>query len=416
MNCEIITIGDEILIGQIVDTNSAWLGQNLNAIGVKVVQITSVQDSADAIKTALAAAATRANIVLITGGLGPTKDDITKKVLCQYFGVGMVRNAQVVEHLEAIFTARGRKLLDVNLPQADLPANCQVLWNRLGTAPGMWFEQSGVVYVSMPGVPYEMKTIAAEELLPRIKATFSLPHIVHKTILTAGIPESALADLIKNWEENLPPHIKLAYLPSPGRVRLRLSYYNGTDPDAMQKDIENEAKTLLPIIKKYHFGYETDTIEQAIGKLLMAKSATLSTAESCTGGYIAQLITGVAGSSRYFEGGVVAYSYELKEKLLGVRHDTLYEHGAVSQEAVTEMAEGARQKLGTMYSIAVSGIAGPSGGTPDKPVGTVWIAVGTPTGTVAKQLNFGKERSLNIERSAQYALFMLWQLLSGVVD
>ena len=411
MNCEIITIGDEILIGQIVDTNSAWLGQALNAIGIKIVQITSVQDQPEAITNALKTAATRASLVLTTGGLGPTKDDITKKVLCEYFGVSTTRNEAVVAHLNEIFSLRGRTLLDINLHQADLPQNCQVIWNRLGTAPAMWFEQNGVVYVSMPGVPYEMKTLVTEELIPKIKAEFTLPNIVHKTVLTAGIAESSLAELIKDWENALPSHIKLAYLPSPGRVRLRLSYYNGAHIADMKTELDAQANALIKQIPNYHFGYENDKIEQVIGELLNAQNATVCTAESCTGGYISQLITSTAGSSAYFEGGVVAYSYTQKEKLLGVQPETLLNFGAVSHETVSEMAEGACKRFETTYAIAVSGIAGPSGGTPEKPVGSVWIAIATPTKTTTKLLNFGKERSLNIERSAQYALFMLWSLL-----
>lgn len=410
MLAEIITIGDEILIGQVVDTNSAWMAKALNAIGVKVKQITSVSDNADHIIEALAQAEKRARIILITGGLGPTKDDITKFTLAKYFNMGMRRDAAVLEHVEAIFKRFNRPMIDVNIRQADVPDGCTVIQNQNGTAPCMWFDHNDRIIVSMPGVPFEMMYLMEEEILPRIKKLFDLPFIYHKTILTAGLGESFLAAEISEIEDSLPSSIKLAYLPKLGQVRLRLST-SGTDEDQLKEEVEVYAQQIIVKLKHHVIAEDDIAFEEAVLNLMKEKGLTLSTAESCTGGYIAHLITKHPGCSAVFAGGAVAYSYELKESVLGVKADTLSRYGAVSEQTVIEMAEGAVSHFNTDYSVAVSGIAGPDGGTDDKPVGTVWIAVASRHRTVAKMFSFGNKRIQNIERSASSALGMILNLI-----
>lgn len=410
MLAEIITIGDEILIGQIVDTNSAWMAKQLNLIGVSVKQITSVSDDEQHILSALADAETRADIILITGGLGPTKDDITKKTLAKYFNMGFRNDAGALEMVRQIFEKFKRPLLDVNIQQADVPDGCEVIVNKNGTAPCMWFEQHDKIFVSMPGVPYEMMYLMDDEVLPRIKSRLKLPSIVHKTILTANIGESFLAKEIEEIEDSLPPHIKLAYLPKLGQVRLRLSA-KGDNELPLKAEVEVYAQQIITKVKKFVVIDEDLPLEQAILNLMKSKGLTLSTAESCTGGYIAHLITQHPGCSSVYWGGAVAYAYELKESILGVKEVTLSKFGAVSEETVTEMAEGAIKHFKTDYAIAVSGIAGPDGGTVDKPVGTVWIAISSKNKTVAKVFNFSNKRLQNIERSAASALMMLLNLL-----
>lgn len=411
MLTEIITIGDELLIGQVVDTNSAWMAQHLNALGIRVKQITSVSDDREHILKALAEAARRVDIILITGGLGPTKDDITKVTLCEYFNTGLRFDERAYEDVERLFKQRGREITPTNRKQAEVLENCTVLYNSRGTAPGMWVEDKGKIYVSMPGVPFEMKTMMEKDVLPRLTQRFTLPAIVHKTILTQGIGESFLSDLITDWEDALPQHIKLAYLPSPGMVRLRLSAYG-----EVKSVLEQELNALLPplqnLIAKFIYGYEDDTLEGVVGQLLLQNKATLSTAESCTGGYIAHRITSVSGSSAYFKGAVVAYDNAVKENQLQVPKALLDHHGAVSEEVVTHMAKAVRQLLQTDYSIACSGVAGPTGGTEAKPVGTVWIAVGTPAGVISKKLQLGDSRERVIHETALYAMNLLRKLLS----
>ncbi len=413
MLAEIITIGDEILIGQIVDTNSAWIAQKLNTIGLRVKQISSVSDDRQHILTALAEAHQRADVILITGGLGPTKDDITKKTLAEYFGVGLVENKQALENVERIFRRlRGTltELLDVNKQQALVPENCEVIINKNGTAPGMWFNNDGKIYVSMPGVPHEMMYMMEESVIPKIKASLKLPFIVHKTILTAGEGESYLAEKIADIENSLPPFIKLAYLPKLGQVRLRLSAYG--DDEILLNDRMNEyVAKIVERVGNAIVSQEDITLEKAILNYMTENGLTLSTAESCTGGYIAHLITQHAGSSKVYFGGAVSYSYELKESILGVNNETLWQYGAVSKETVTEMVEGALLNFKSDYAIAVTGIAGPDGGTPDKPVGTVWIGVANREKTITKKFLFGNKRQQNIERSAIAALNMLNILL-----
>lgn len=404
MIAEIITIGDELLIGQVVDTNSAWMAALLNKNGIHVHQITSVSDNREHIIEALTASSKKADIILITGGLGPTNDDITKATLCEYFKVGLRFDAEAFKDVEHVFKIRGREVTAVNRKQAEVPENCIALRNKNGTAPGIWFEEKGKIYVSMPGVPYEMKAIMVNDVIPRLKKKFTLPVIVHKTILTQGIGESMLAEKIEAWENSLvAENIKLAYLPSPGMVRLRLTC-SGKDEASVREKIERKAKELIPLAGNWIYGYEDETLEQIVGSLLHQKQKTLSTAESCTGGYIAHLITSIPHSSSYFMGGVVSYANEVKMNVLGAKKETLEKYGAVSQQTVEEMVAGVSKKLNTDYAIAVSGIAGPTGGTPEKPVGFVWIAIKTPTKLLSRHFQFGDNRERNIRITAITAL------------
>ncbi len=410
MLAEIITIGDEILIGQIVDTNSAWMAQQLNNAGIRVKQISSVSDDRQHILTALAEAAERAGIIFITGGLGPTKDDITKKTLAEYFGVGMVESKAALNNVLRIFEKYKRPLLEVNRLQAEVPENCEVIVNKNGTAPGMWFNHNGKIYVSMPGVPFEMMYMMEEQVIPKIKTLFKLPVIIHKTILTVGEGESFLAERIADIEDSLPTHIKLAYLPKLGQVRLRLSGY-GENESLLRKEVNDYLSKLVERVSDFVIAEEDIPLEKAILNYMTEKGLTLSVAESCTGGYISHLLTQHAGSSKVFFGGAISYSYELKESMLGVKNETLWQYGAVSEQTVSEMVEGALLNFKSDYAIAVTGIAGPDGGLPDKPVGTVWIAVASAKKMVAKKFTFGTKRQQNIERSATMAFFMLNNLL-----
>lgn len=410
MKVEIITIGDEILIGQIVDTNSAWMGQELNLIGASVVRITTISDSLDIIKSSIKSAEQRADVVLITGGLGPTKDDVTKKALAEYFNCGFTFYPEIAEHISRLFARFGKEITEINRLQAELPSACKPLQNDQGTAPGMWFETSDTVFVSMPGVPYEMKGIMRQHVLPLIAKKFSAPTILHKTILTMGMGESWLSEHIAEWEDNLPTEIKLAYLPSPGRVRLRLSAIGG-DAKRLQALLNEEVQKLEKMIPDLIFGYDTQTIEEVVGKLLLEGEKTVATAESCSGGLVAHKITSVTGSSAYFEGSVVSYSNAVKVNELGVSQEDLKNFGAVSEPVVRTMAEGVRKKLKTDYSISTSGIAGPTGGTDEKPVGTVWIAVSSSDKTIAKKFQFGHNRVRNISLTANAALNMLRKMM-----
>jgi nicotinamide-nucleotide amidase len=410
MLAEIITIGDEILIGQVVDTNSAWMAQQLNNAGIRVKQISSVSDDRQHILTALAEAVERAGIIFITGGLGPTKDDITKKTLAEYFGVGMVENKAVLNNVLKIFEKYKRPLLAINRLQAEVPENCEVIINKNGTAPGMWFNHNGKIYVSMPGVPFEMMYMMEEQVIPKIKTLFKLPVIIHKTILTVGEGESFLAERIADIEDSLPANIKLAYLPKLGQVRLRLSGY-GENESALRKEVNKYASKIIERVGDFVAAEEDIPLEKAILNYMTEKGLTLSVAESCTGGYLSHLLTQHAGSSKVFFGGAISYSYELKESILSVKNETLWQYGAVSEQTVSEMVEGALLNFKSDYAIAVTGIAGPDGGLPDKPVGTVWIAVASAKKMVAKKFTFGTKRHQNIERSATMAFFMLNNLL-----
>jgi nicotinamide-nucleotide amidase len=406
IRAEVVTIGDEILFGQITDTNTQWIGTELTNIGIRVIRKSSVGDQVENILQVLNEAHQRADIIIITGGLGPTKDDITKKTLCTYFGVGMVRNETALALVTGFFAKRGREMTDLNRAQADLPANAVYMQNDWGTAPGMWMEHQGRVYVSLPGVPFEMKNLMTHRILPALTNHFATPVIKHKMILTVGIGESFLAERIEAWEDNLPPHIKLAYLPSFGGVRLRLTA-TGTDDTTLDRELAEQVAIVLPMIEKNVYGYDDDTLEGVVNQLLQARSWTLGTAESCTGGYVSARITSIPGSSVSFIGSIVSYSNDVKINQLGVSPETLAQFGAVSEETVREMAEGVRKVLGTDVGIATSGIAGPDGGTPDKPVGTIWIACATQQRTVTKLLKLGQYRDQNIQLTATYVLNLL---------
>lgn len=410
MLAEIITIGDEILIGQIVDTNSAWMGRVLNKIGVSVKQITSVSDDACHIVEALDNARKRADVILLTGGLGPTKDDITKTTLSKYFNMPLQQNAEVLEHVKELFKKFNRPMIDVNVRQADVPLGCTVVQNKNGTAPCMWFDVDEKIFVSMPGVPFEMMYLMEDEILPRLKERFKLPHIIHKVILTSGQGESFLAQQIEDIEDSLPPHIKLAYLPKLGQVRLRLSAH-GDNEVQLTEEVNHFASLIIARIGDFFVIDEDIPLELAILRKMQNAGLTLSTAESCTGGYISHLITQHAGSSAVFLGGGVTYANSLKQNLLGVKEETLSQFGAVSEETVKEMAQGAIEHFNSDYSIAVSGIAGPDGGSVEKPVGTVYIAIGSKTKVIAKRFNFSNKRIQNIERSATAAFMLLFNLL-----
>ncbi|MDP2723911.1 MAG: competence/damage-inducible protein A [Bacteroidales bacterium] len=403
---EIISIGDELLIGQVVNTNASWMAAELNKNGIAVVQVTAIGDQQQSIRNAIDEALGRTHIVLITGGLGPTKDDITKMALAAYFDSKIVFHQPTFEHIEKLFGVRNYPLTDVNRIQAEVPEKCIPLFNTHGTAPGMWFEKDGKVVVSMPGVPFEMKTLVVDEVIPRMKEKFALGSIYHKTIMTHGVGESALAERISEWESALPIGIKLAYLPQPGIVRLRLSV-SGDQLENLQTAVNNQCLKLGKLIPDLIFAYDDRLMEEVVGDYLKKTGQTLAVAESCTGGYLSHLITTIPGSSAYFNGSVVSYTNAAKTEMLGVPEEIIVSHGAVSQAVVEAMALGALMRFSTDYALAVSGIAGPDGGTPEKPVGTVWIALATMDGVVSKLFHYGEHRGRNIRRSALSALNML---------
>ncbi|ANQ47789.1 competence/damage-inducible protein A [Flammeovirga sp. MY04] len=404
---EIVTIGDEILYGQITDTNSQWMGTELNKIGLKVIRKTSIGDTKEEILGILKEASDRADVVLITGGLGPTKDDITKKTIGEYFGVGMTFRDEVLANLEELFKNRNRKMTDLNRLQAEVPANGKVLMNDVGTAPGMWFEEDDTVFVSMPGVPREMKFLMSTHVLPQLQKKFDTPHIVHKMLRTMGIPESFLAQTIEEWENNLPEFIKLAYLPRFGQVRLRLTAI-GDDKALLHSAIAEEVEKLKPLLGEKLYAEEDVEIEYMIMEKMIEKGFSLATAESCTGGFVAHRITKMAGCSTFYNGGIVSYSNEIKMSQLGVNEETLSNHGAVSEQTAIEMAQNVKAKYGADFGISTTGIAGPGGGTPDKPVGTVWIGISTPTETKAKLLQLTKQREVNITATSNNILQWLY--------
>lgn len=403
---EVISIGDELLIGQVINTNAAWLGEQLYANGFFLKTVTTIGDDENEILKSLENASKRANIVLITGGLGPTSDDITKPTLCRYFDTKLVLNKFALKQVEEIFERRGMRLTERNSQQAMLPESCTYIPNVSGTAPCMWFEKDHVIYVSMPGVPFETKTIFEKEILPRLKERFEAVAYVKKTIMLTGIGESFLADKISEWEQALPDFMSLAYLPQYGMIRLRLSGHH-INQKFLEKAIEDEINKLMPIISKYVFGFDDEQLAEVIIKILKERKMTLSTAESCTGGNIAHLITSVPGSSAVFNGSIVSYANQVKSKLLNVESNIIDTKGAVSQEVVEAMAKGACQAVNTDFALATSGIAGPDGGTAEKPVGTVWIALSTPKETISQRFNFGTDRENNIKRASITALNML---------
>lgn len=402
----VITIGDEILIGQIVNTNASWLGQQMNLAGYSVVHMATVPDQREEIVSELNKAIKYAEIVIITGGLGPTKDDITKHTLAEYFGRTLEEDPDTLQQVTSFFAARGMELTETNRRQALVPEGAVVLKNDNGTAPGMLFEDNGKVVVSLPGVPLEMKHLMTEQVIPYLKTKYKGQYIYHKTVMTHGMGESHLSDLIQGWEESLPSHIKLAYLPRPGIVRLRLSAAGDTF-NQIRIDVNKQVQRLVRLIPDLIFGYDDITLEEVIGSMLTRKSKTVATAESCTGGSIAARITSVAGSSAYFKGSVVAYDNHVKYNVLGVSEEALEKYGAVSEEVAKQMAAGAKKLLSIDYAIATTGIAGPEGGTKEKPVGTVWIAVASHDEVKAQRFQFGHQRSRNTERSVLSALNML---------
>lgn len=410
MNAEVITIGDEILIGQTIDTNSQWIGEQLNKIGVSVYQITTIQDEKQHILNALQEAQNRVDIVIITGGLGPTKDDITKKTIAQYFDdQNMIEYPEVTENIQRMFKKYNIPYNKVQQFQAQLPSKATMLMNRLGTAPGMWFYENNTVFVSMPGVPYEMKGLMKHEVIPRIQQQFKLPFIIHKTILTYGQGESIIAERIEDWQEQLPSFIKLAYLPSFGRVRLRLTA-KGSHKEILEQSLEKELKTLYVLLSDIITGTESGvSIEKHIGDLLKENKQTLCTAESMTGGKIAATIVSIAGSSSYFKGSFVAYSSEMKQKLLEVSPSVIQEYSVVSSEVVSQMALSAKKKMKTDYAIAVSGNAGPTTDKTDASVGVVFIAIASDQGIRVEEFNFGRPREKVINRTVNKSLELLAQ-------
>jgi len=408
MDCALISIGDELLIGQTVNTNAAWLGEQLNLLGYKVVAGVVIPDDKNAILNALDELSIKADLIIITGGLGPTKDDITKHTLCDYFDTKLERNLVIEQQIVDYFNSRQLPILQTNKDQALIPLACELLPNSRGTASGMWFEKDEKIFISLPGVPYEMKGIITEIVIPKLlKRSNDDRILVHKTIRTHGMGESFLAEVIKNWEDKLShDDIKLAYLPSPGIVKLRLSLL-GKNQKAIILKLEEHIQHLQKIIPNQIYGYEDDTMEGVVGQLLSEKNETVATAESCTGGAVAKMITSVSGSSAYFEGSIISYSNQIKINQLQVEENTLNEYGAVSQQVVEQMAIGVRRNLNTHYGLATSGIAGPTGGTPEKPVGTIWIATAGPNGVKSKKLNLGYSRERNIHVTSLSVLNML---------
>lgn len=407
LNAAIITIGDELLIGQVVDTNSAWIAQELNKNGIWLKQRLSVGDIKSEIFRALELAKQEAEIIIITGGLGPTADDITKPVLAEYFGGKLVVNEAVLEHVKYLFNeVFKRPLIERNLKQAEVPDVCTVLHNERGTAPGMWFEKEGKVFVSLPGVPHEMKGLMEKQVLPKLKLIFKTPFIDHRTLLTAGVGESFLAETIKDWEEKLPEHLKLAYLPNYGMVRLRITGF-GENKTQLDHELDTQFEQLKTLVQQWLVTDRDETLQMTLSRLLRAEHKTMSTAESCTGGYIAHLITAIDGASTNYKGTVVSYDNEVKTQVLKVSPETLRSVGAVSEEVVKEMVEGALMLMNTDYAVAVSGIMGPDGGTPEKPVGTVWIGTGKKDKVTAQKFHFRFDRNRNIEMTAITALNLL---------
>ena len=427
MTAHIINIGDELLIGQVVNTNASWMAEELNKRNIKVTNISVISDGADDIRTQLDRSLSEADVVLITGGLGPTKDDITKTVLCNYFGDTLVRHQPTYDNVKKFFDRRGLPFTEINQAQALVPSKCKVILNEVGTAPCMVFTipqatfkqpspkktdtSAEKIVISMPGVPFEMKWLMQNSVLPLLEERLGSQAIVHKTILTFGIGESFLADKIADWEDALPAHIKLAYLPEAGKVRLRLSAY-GADKAQLEQEVAERIEMLKLIIDANIYGYDDETISSVIGKLLNQKGATVATAESCTGGLIGNVITEVSGSSAYYKGGIIAYSNELKERLLGVRHETLEQYGAVSEETAIEMARGCLAVTGADYAIATTGISGPTGATEEKPLGLVYVAIASREEVVCYRYVFTTTRQQHQQRTANQALFDLYKQLT----
>ncbi len=396
---EIVTIGDEILYGQIVDTNSQWMSEELDKVGIKIIRKTTIGDTEEEILNILKEAELRADIILITGGLGPTNDDLTKPCLVKYFDTKLVMNEEVLTNLHSIFDKLGKPLSDINRQQAELPEICEMIPNNMGTAAGMWFNKDAKTFVSMPGVPYEMKRMMTDFIIPKLQEKYNTPIIHHKLVKTVGIGESDLADIIADWENNLPENIKLAYLPSLAQVKLRLTAF-GDASRKVEKEVNDQIVELKKLISKYIYGYDKDQLQEVVGQLLLKSNQNIAVAESCTGGYISHLITSTPGSSGYFRGAITPYQNDIKINMLNVNSETIFEHGAVSEETVTEMAENVRKLYHTDFGLATSGIAGPGGATSEKPVGTIWIALSDGKKTTTRKLQLWKDRELNIKSTA----------------
>ena len=411
MNASIITIGDELLIGQVVNTNASWIAAELETNNIHVSRIVTIADDFHDITNTLSEALLQSDVVIITGGLGPTKDDITKMALCDYFGMQLVMHEPSLANVVDFFTKRGLPISAINKMQALVPDGCEPLVNKVGTAPGMWFEREGKIIVSLPGVPFEMRWLMSEYVLPKLQGYLGAEAILHKTILTCGIGESFLSELLETWEAALPQNFRLAYLPDAGKVRLRLSA-RGDYKVTLQGQIETQLATLKVLISDYIYGYDDENFASVVGKLLRNKSATLATAESCTGGELGHQITEISGASDYYLGGVITYSNQLKEQLLGVSADTLANYGAVSSKTAQEMASGCRKLFKSDFAIATTGIAGPTGGTEEKPLGTVWIAIASKNGVVSQKYVFRTTRAQHQERTVNQALFDFWHFLT----
>ncbi|RYZ46133.1 MAG: CinA family nicotinamide mononucleotide deamidase-related protein [Sphingobacteriales bacterium] len=412
VRAEVITIGDELLIGQVVDTNSSWMARELNDNGIWLKRRVAVGDNRMDITRALDEESRDSQIILITGGLGPTADDITKPVLCEYFDGKMVVSETALENVKNIFArlASGRPILERNLKQAEVPDTCTVINNLRGTAPGMWFEKNGRIYVSMPGVPHEMKGMMTDQVIPKLKGYFKMPFILHRTLVTSGIGESALAEHIQQWESSLPDHIRLAYLPNYGMVRLRMTG-NSESRDELGSELDKQFDQLRSLVAEWLVIDKDQSLQQVVSDLLKTHGKTLATAESCTGGYIAHLLTAESGASVFYRGGVISYSNDVKESVLRVNHNTLLNEGAVSEETVKQMVQGGLLRLNTDYCVAVSGIMGPGGGSDEKPVGTVWVAAGSRDQVITHKFHFRFTRQRNIELTANNALNLLRKLI-----
>lgn len=413
MKVELISIGDELLIGQTVNTNASWLGREFAQRGASVNYTTVIRDTKEDILTALDVAFARVDVIVVTGGLGPTKDDITKYTLCEYFQTELVLNEEVLTRVRGYFEARGREMLEVNIKQAEMPKNAHVLQNDMGTASGMWFDHNGKVLISLPGVPYEMKHLMSDRAFPLLMERYTMKSLYHRTLQTQGIGESYLAERIEDLETEIRANgFGLAYLPSSSQVRLRISSERTAENEQKIESYFEQIEARLP---QYAYGREDDQLSEVVGRWMIENNKTVGTVESCTGGAIAADLVSVAGSSAYFLGSMVTYSYELKSKLVGVNMHDIETQGAVSETVVRQMAEGGRAALGVDFCIAASGIAGPGGGTEDKPVGTVWIGIAGPNGTLAKKFLFGDNRERNILRTVQTALNLLRCEALGII-
>lgn len=413
MRAEILSIGDELLIGQTINTNASWLGQECSKLGIRIVHVTTISDEKQLIKDAVDEAFKRADLVLVTGGLGPTKDDITKYTLCEYFDSELEIHIPTLQRIEAFFSKRNRPMLEVNIRQAELPKKCTILENVNGTAAGMWFEKDGKILISMPGVPYEMKGIMMDQAFPRLQEKFALKALYHRTLMTQGIGESFLADQLQDWENEVREKgLGLAYLPSPGMVKLRLTSYEG---ESRAEEIDAYFRQLEERFPNYVFGKEDETIQLVLGRLLREKKMTIGTVESCTGGSLAQTLVSVAGASDYFQGSFLTYTNELKNRLVDVSKHDLDTVGAVSREVVEQMAKNGRKKLGVDICISTSGVAGPDGGTDELPVGTIWIGIATKDKVSAKKFQFGDHRERNIQMTVLTALNLVRCEILGIL-